>query len=105
MGKALGDDVSTYATLLAAGTARANSELFNGEYFIQKVEWKNLRASKADPKNDVYGLNSYSPEARALFDKEGPKYQYGSGCLSDGVLGAWMALVCGVGSGARRRPR
>jgi len=97
MGKALNDDVSNYASLLAAGTARANAELFNGEFFIQKVEWKTLRASNADPKNDVYGLKSYSPEARALFDKEGPKYQYGSGCLSDGVLGAWMSLVCGVG--------
>ena len=39
----------------------------------------------------------YSPEARALLEKEGPKYQYGDGCLSDGVLGAWMAAVCGVG--------
>jgi len=97
MGKALGDDVSAYAALLATGTARANNELFNGEYYIQKVEWKTLRASNADPNNDVYGLRSYSPEARALFDKEGPKYQYGSGCLSDGVLGAWMSLVCGVG--------
>ncbi len=24
------------------------------------------------------------------------EYQYGSGCLSDGVLGAWMAKACGV---------
>jgi hypothetical protein len=30
-------------------------------------------------------------------EQEGPKYQYGNGCLADGVLGAWMALVCGVG--------
>jgi len=97
MGTALGDDVSAYAALQAAGTERANHELFNGEYFIQKVEWKTLRASRADDKNDIYGLNSYSPEARALFDKEGPKYQYGSGCLSDGVIGSWMALVTGVG--------
>jgi uncharacterized protein (DUF608 family) len=97
MGTALHDDVSMYATLFAAGTKRANSELYNGEFFIQKVEWKTLRASRADPANDVYGLNSYSPEARALFDKEGPKYQYGSGCLSDGVLGAWMAHVTAVG--------
>lgn len=97
MGTALGDDVSGYSALQAAGTERANHELFNGEYFIQKVEWKTLRASRADDKNDIYGLNSYSPEARALFDKEGPKYQYGSGCLSDGVIGSWMALVTGVG--------
>src|SRR5207253_3743185 len=25
------------------------------------------------------------------------KYQYGNGCLADGVLGSWLALVCGVG--------
>jgi hypothetical protein len=29
--------------------------------------------------------------------KEGPKYQYGDGCLSDGVLGAWLGMACGVG--------
>ena len=38
-----------------------------------------------------------SPEAIALLKQEGPKYQYGEGCLADGVLGSWMALVCGVG--------
>ena len=42
-------------------------------------------------------VGSYSPEAVALMEKEGPKYQYGNGCLSDGVLGSWLALVCGVG--------
>ena len=24
-------------------------------------------------------------------------FQYGTGCLSDGVLGAWIAAVCGIG--------
>jgi hypothetical protein len=28
--------------------------------------------------------------------KEGPKYQYGKGCLSDGVLGIWIAEVSGL---------
>jgi hypothetical protein len=41
-------------------------------------------------------VGNYSPEAVALFEQEGPKYQYGTGCLSDGVLGSWLALVCGV---------
>ncbi|HKI95628.1 MAG TPA: GH116 family glycosyl hydrolase [Gemmatimonadales bacterium] len=91
MGSALGDDVSRYAALLDAGRRRAESELFDGEYFCQRVEWKNLRASR------TLDLDQYSPEARALFEREGPKYQYGTGCLSDGVLGAWMARVCGVG--------
>jgi hypothetical protein len=40
---------------------------------------------------------AYSPEAQELLQAEGPKYQYGNGCLSDGVLGAWIAAVCGVG--------
>ena len=42
-------------------------------------------------------VGNYSPEAIAIFEKEGPKYQYGNGCLADGVLGAWLALVSGVG--------
>ena len=33
---------------------------------------------------------------KALLQKEGPKYQYGTGCLSDGVLGAWIGEVCGL---------
>jgi hypothetical protein len=41
--------------------------------------------------------SSYSPEAVELMQTEGPKYQYGTGCLSDGVIGAWLAAVCGVG--------
>jgi uncharacterized protein (DUF608 family) len=92
MGRALGDDVSTYADLLAKGLVRMENELFDGEYFFQKVEWKNLRA-----KNPLADRSHFPPEEAARLEQEGPKYQYGRGCLSDGVLGAWMALVCGVG--------
>jgi hypothetical protein len=41
--------------------------------------------------------SDYSPEALELLEDEGPKYQYGSGCLSDGVLGFWIAQMCGLG--------
>ena len=80
----------------ALGAARANAELFNDEYFFQHAQWKGLCA--ADP--TVMGLGyggKYSPEALALLERKGPKYQYGAGCLSDGVLGAWLVLVCGAG--------
>jgi len=70
------------------------SELWNGEYLIQKIEWQNLRAG--DPTTAPAIHTSYSVEAQELLRKEGPKYQYGCGCLSDGVLGAWIAAVCGV---------
>jgi uncharacterized protein (DUF608 family) len=95
MGQALGESVPLYTELLQKGTQKAESELFNGEYFMQKIEWKNLRAKNPVEVKSFGG--SYSPEALALMEKEGPKYQYGTGCLSDGVLGSWLAAVCGVG--------
>jgi uncharacterized protein (DUF608 family) len=95
MGQALGQDVARYSALLEQGTRAAEHDLFDGEYFIQQIRWKGLRAkSPLELKSMVGG---YSPEAAALLEKEGPKYQYGRGCLADGVLGSWMALVCGVG--------
>jgi len=96
MGKTLDDDVSTYAALLAKATRYMEKQLYNGEYFCQKVKWKGLQAK--DPTQRTQGFDfDYSPEARELLEKEGPKYQYGTGCLSDGVLGTWIAAVCGLG--------
>lgn len=94
MGKALGADVTCYDRLLETGRARIGERLFNGEYFEQAVQWEGLRAK--DPAHAV-GINlNYAPEAKALLEKEGPKYQYGSGCLSDGVIGAWMGWAAGL---------
>jgi uncharacterized protein (DUF608 family) len=95
MGEALGENVSDYAAILEKGLHGMEQELFDGEYFIQKIEWKNLKAK--NPMEVQSFAGEYSPEARVLLEKEGPKYQYGTGCLSDGVLGSWMAMVCGVG--------
>ena len=95
MGTALRENVTEYAALLDKGTQRAEAELYDGEYFIQKIQWQGLRAK--DPTQVQSFGGSYSPEALELMKKEGPKYQYGAGCLSDGVLGSWLALVCGAG--------
>jgi len=95
MGKALGDEVPGYEDLLERGTRFMEKELYNGEYFIQKIQWTNLRARNPLEMESMVG--KYSPEAVELFRREGPKYQYGKGCLSDGVLGSWLALVSGVG--------
>ena len=95
MGHALKDDVTHYADLLKRGVAAAETELFNGEYFYQKVKWQDLQAHFPDDSKGF--VQKYTPEALALANREGPRYQYGNGCLSDGVLGAWLASVCGVG--------
>lgn len=96
MGNFLGEDVQKYQALFEKGRKAIETDLFDGEYFIQKIKWEGLKA--ADPvKASATAFNtSYSDEALKLMQKEGPKYQYGKGCLSDGVLGAWIAEVCGL---------
>jgi hypothetical protein len=44
----------------------------------------------------VAQVDEHSSEMQRLLKREGPKYQYGSGCLSDGVIGAWMARIYGI---------
>lgn len=94
MGKALKEPVKEYAALLAKGKKYMETALFDGEYFIQKIQWEGLRAP--NPVEVMSFGGGYSEEALKLLREEGPKYQYGTGCLSDGILGMWMASVCGL---------
>ena len=71
-------------------------QLYNGEYFFQKIQWTGLSAGDPVEASKKSFMSGYSAEALELLQKEGPKYQYGRGCLSDGVLGAWIARVCGL---------
>lgn len=95
MGKACGADVANYEARLAKGQQAMTTTLWSGDWFIQKVQWKGLHAG--DPVKNVSGGVNYSREAAELLRREGPKYQYGTGCLSDGVLGDWIARCCGIG--------
>ena len=85
MGEAVGDVDPLWQTLVARGKAQLEGELFNGDYFIHRV----------DRDAGTFDRSKQTPEAIALFEQEGPKYQYGDGCLSDGVIGAWMAETAG----------
>ncbi len=95
MGRAAGEDTSRWKGLLDKGRARLESELYNGEYFFQKVIWEGM-----DEKYTPLDVSSNGSGYKAVVDllnTQGPKYQYGTGCLSDGVLGFWMARACGLG--------
>jgi uncharacterized protein (DUF608 family) len=94
MGRACGADVTLYETLLEKSRRAMASTLWNGEYFVQKVQWTGLRAG--DPRGKTGWNVNYSTEAAEMLKREGPKYQYGGGCLSDGVIGDWMARCCGL---------
>jgi uncharacterized protein (DUF608 family) len=95
MGTAAGDDVSQYRDLLAKGKDFLETQLYNGEYFYQRIQTEGLNAKFAAL--DVSSNGSGYRDIVEALNKEGPKYQYGTGCLSDGVLGFWMARMCGLG--------
>jgi hypothetical protein len=99
MATALGEDVPLYSELLSNGIERMETELYNGEYFIQKVQWEGLDAPNPVEASKISMGGHYTEEALAVLEKEGPKYQYGNGCISDGVLGFWLAEMCGVNVG------
>lgn len=96
MSKAAGSPFDDYETLLSKGKTYMETDLYDGEYFIQKVVWEGLKAPSPVEVAKTSLNIGYSDEALELMKNEGPKYQYGKGCLSDGVLGMWMASVCGL---------
>jgi len=96
MGKFLPQNVQLYETLAEKARQAMEMELYDGEYFIQKIQFTGMKApNPAEAAKKSFG-GEYSKEAIELLEKEGPKYQYGKGCLSDGVLGCWIARMCGL---------
>jgi uncharacterized protein (DUF608 family) len=93
-------DAPLYEELAKRSADYLDQQLFNGEYFYQKVAWKGMRdTSFADRINE----NKENPtEEESLLIAEGPKYQYGTGCISDGVFGAWLAELCQLESPQNR---
>lgn len=94
MGKTLNEDTSRYQQLLADGRKFMETQLYDGEYFYQKIQTEGL-TNTYQPLSYAGNGKGYQPMIEAL-NQQGPKYQYGKGCLSDGVLGFWMARVCGL---------
>lgn len=97
MGNFLKDsETAKWEQLLEKGIIRLEKQLFNGEYFIQKIipQDKHGRTPVSEAEKSLGAL--YSDEAIELLKQEGPKYQYGDGCLSDGIVGAWFAACAGL---------
>jgi len=90
------DDAPFYLELAKKGAQFLDEHLFNGEYYQQKVKYEGLVDTSF--KNLIATFGEEATPEELLLKKEGPKYQYGSGCISDGVLGAWLADLCWVSS-------
>jgi non-lysosomal glucosylceramidase len=88
MAEALGEPekAEEYDTIYNSGKEQFEKLLWNGEYYNQNIEV-------------MEGLNI--PERlESPPDKNGkilPKYQYGNGCLSDQLLGQYLAHISGLG--------
>ncbi len=72
MARRLGDNeaAARYEALFGQGARRLDTTLWNGEYYVQKVDATQEKAAR---------------------------YQYGEGCLSDQLLGQWFAEVVNLG--------
>ena len=88
MARALGDQDSAaeYRRLFENGSQWIDANLFNGEYYIQKVEG---RAAEDVADGLRIGSGAANPDK--------PDYQMGEACLVDQLLGQYMAHVAGLG--------
>jgi uncharacterized protein (DUF608 family) len=86
------EDAPPYEELAERGARFLDRELYDGEYFAQKV----VRGGHRTASLTLVGEAGAGSEVGQLLRREGPKYQVGPGCLSDGVLGAWMAELFGI---------
>jgi uncharacterized protein (DUF608 family) len=89
MADALGDAASAraYRGVLESGRRRLE-ELWNGEYYVQRVP----RVEDVQPGAASPGESWHAP---AIADGQ-IRYQYGEGCLSDQLLGEWLAAMAGL---------
>lgn len=88
LAKAAGDDAAAarYRTLFERGRAWIDANLFNGEYYVQKV--------RGVAKREI------APALRSTMgsdDTEKPEYQVGEGCLIDQLVGQYLADIAGLG--------
>lgn len=75
-----------YEALYESGRRYTDTQLFNGEYYFQKV----------DLEDQTYCSRFGCPEC--WNEESGQlKYQIGEGCAIDQLLGQWHANLCGLG--------
>ncbi len=81
-------DADTYNDLYIKGKKFLNTELFNGEYYFQKIDI-----------NDKNVLIPYEDAAEKYWNEECSqiKYQIGGGCEIDQALAQWHSVLCGLG--------
>ena len=97
MAEAVGDpDAKAYFALYEKGRQYTDTQLYNGEYYFQKIDIKDPNVLTPYLDGGTLTGNStvsayWNDEAKEL------KYQIADGCSIDQVLGQWMCEIAGVG--------
>jgi len=88
MARAVGDaeSAATYMRLFEQGSRWIDANLFNGEYFIQKVRGFKKDEIAGNLRSDMGSENT-----------ENLEYQVGGGCLADQLIGQYLAEIGGMG--------
>jgi non-lysosomal glucosylceramidase len=81
----------TCTTLFNSGSKWMDENLFNGEFYIHKIQPVSDRSQVAPGLISGMGSKDFSK----------PDFQIGEGCLVDQLVGQNMAFVCGLGYLAR----
>lgn len=100
------DKATEYRYIYESGWKKVEAELWNGDYYIQKVKVipevtvPDHLKTPTDISCEPTCPCKQSPGGKSPALSDGdvmPKYQYGDGCLSDQLLGQWAAHVYGLG--------
>jgi non-lysosomal glucosylceramidase len=88
MARAAGDDETRVEVrrLFDQGRAWIDANLFNGEYYVQKIEGRPANTIRAEQLSTMGSDDTVAPE-----------YQMGNGCLVDQLVGQYQAEVSGLG--------
>ena len=89
MARAAGDSSSAneYRRLFEQGSRWIDANLFNGEFYVQKVRGFRKEEIAKNLRSNMGSENTESPE-----------YQVGEGCLVDQLVGQYLADVAGLGA-------
>ena len=90
MAAAVGDQEAAreYDELYQRGSRWIDENLFNGEYYVQKVRPHPASVIPASLVSNAAGL---------VQTAQAPPFQVGDGCLIDQLVGQYFAHVCGLG--------